>query len=153
MRFSKDPELDITEELVRAAFKRGDICVGALRNEVLTGYSWFAFGTAPHLNGLWVAFAAEARYAYKSFVRPAFRGSGVMTDMILYADAICREKGKTSGIGFIESHNFASYRAANRSGARTVGYAGYLNCLGRTFTFRSAGAKRHDFRFYKRYRA
>lgn len=150
VQFSRDPELEMTPEFIRAAAKRGDICVGALRNQVLVGYSWFAFETAPHLDGLWVAFPRGARYGYKSFVRPAFRGAGLMTSISLYSDAICRARGKTSGIGFIDTHNFASYRAAHRSGGRTVGYAGYLNCSGRTFTFRSAGAKRHGFRFYKR---
>ncbi len=150
VRFSRDPELEMTEELVRAAFKRGDICVGALRNGLLMGYSWFAFGTAPDLDGIWVSFPPQARYGYKSFVRPAFRGGGLMTEMSLYSDEICRAQGKTHGIGFIDTHNFASYRAAHRSGARTVGYAGYLNCLWCTLTFRSRGAKRNGFRFYKR---
>lgn len=149
VRFSRDPELEMTEEFVRAAFQRGDICVGALRNGLLTGYSWFAFDTAPDLDGIWVSFSPQARYGYKSFVRPAFRGAGVMTEMSLYADAICRAKGKTFGIGFIDTHNFASYRAAHRSGGRTVGYAGYLNCLGGTLTFHSPGAKCNGFRFYK----
>lgn len=149
VRFSRDPDLEMAEEFVRAAYKRGDICVGALRNGLLIGYSWFAFDTAPHLDGLWVSFPPQARYGYKSFVRPAFRGSGITTDISLYSDSISRQRGKTSGIGFIDTHNFASYRATHRSGGRTVGYAGYLNCLGGTLTFRSLGARRHGFRFYK----
>jgi hypothetical protein len=51
-------------------------------------------------------------------------------------------------IGFIETHNFVSYRASRRLGSRTAGYTGYLRRLGKTFTFRSPGAKKHQFRFH-----
>lgn len=147
--FSKDPDLDMMEDLVRAALKRGDVCVGAIQNGVLIGYSWFAFEAAPHLDGLWVAVAREARYGYKSFVRPEFRGDHVATDVSIFSDEICMKKGKTFALGFIDTHNFASYRAARRAGARTLGYACYLNCGRIFFSWHSPGAKKHGFRFYK----
>lgn len=149
LRFCMEPELELTKELIRAAFARGDVCVGAVENGSLIGYTWFAFDTAPHLDGMWVAFPPQARYAYKSFVRPAARGEHVASDLSVFGDEICIKRGREVGIGFIDTHNFASYRAARRVGARTVGYAGYVQLFGKAFTFRSPGARKCGFAFYQ----
>lgn len=149
IRFSSDTELELTPDLIRTALKRGDICVGAVENNRLVGYTWFAFNTAPHLDGVWVTFPAQARYAYKTYVKEEFRGGKIASDLNVHGDTICLKRGKAFGIGFIDTHNYASYRSVRRVGARTVGYAGYFQCFGRTFIFRTPGARRYGFRFYR----
>lgn len=149
LKFAADPELELAPDMVRAALRRKDVCIGAIENNSLVAYTWIAFDATPHLNGLWVSFTSSARYAYKVFVRPEFRGSHIAGEMNVFGDEIAMKHGRKIGIGFIDTHNFASYRASRRIGARTIGYAGYFRCFGRLITFRSPGAKRYDFRFYR----
>ena len=58
-------------------------------------------------------------------------------------------KGYTHAIGFIETHNFASWRGARRMGDKHGGYAGYLKLGKLRILFRSPLAKKHTFRFYR----
>lgn len=149
IQFAADPELQLTPDLVRAALRRNDVCIGAVENNRLIAYTWIAFDATPHLDGLWVSFTQRARYAYKVFVRPEYRGSHIAGEMNVFGDKFALKRGRTIGIGFIDTHNFASYRASRRIGARTIGYAGYVRCFGRIVTFRSPGAKRYGFSFYR----
>ena len=143
----EDPDLELFEPHVRSAFARGDLCVGALEGELLVGYQWLAFGPTPHTDGVWVDFAPEARYGYKQFVRPEYRGSRIAAALSAYGDPWCRRRGCSRTVAFIDLSNDASRRAAARVGAKTVGYAGYLTVFNTFIGVRSAGAKASGFRF------
>lgn len=144
-----DPELELSQRQVRDAFRRGDLCVGAYDAGKLVGYQWLALGATPHVRGVWVEFDRRSRYSYKKFVRPDYRGRRIAEGLSTHADQLCRELGRTSTIGFIRLDNDASWRASARLGSRTVGYAGYLPIGDRIIAFRSPGARRCGFRFYK----
>jgi GNAT superfamily N-acetyltransferase len=147
--YCDDCELELTPEKVRSAFGRGALCVGALHDDALLGYIWLAFGSTPHVGGVWVDFPPDARYSYKSFVRPLWRGRRIAAGLAAHADELCLKRGRTRTVAFIELHNYASIRSAERMGTKTVGFAGYLICLGMVLAFHSPGARRFGFRFHK----
>lgn len=144
-----DPELELPEPQVRAAFGRGDLCVGALHGAKLVGYQWLAFGPTPHVDGIWVEFDPRSRYSYKKFVRPQYRGRRIAARLSRHADALCRHRGRGATVSFIDLHNRASWRSSARLGSRTAGYAGYLRFGDVFIALRSPGAKRCAFRFYR----
>jgi GNAT superfamily N-acetyltransferase len=149
LAYCDDDELELSQEKVRAAFRRGSLCVGALRDGTLLGYVWLAFGPTPHVNGVRVEFPPDARYTYKSFVRPLWRGQRIAARLAAHGDALCVKRGRTRTASFIDIDNYPSIRSSEAMGTKTVGFAGYLHCLGMVFAFRSPGAKRFGFRFHK----
>ena len=144
----EDPALELAPHQVRTALRRRDVCVGVTDAGRPVGYLWYAFGSAPHDGRIRVAFAANARYAYRAFIRPDYRGRGISHEMYARAAATCPRRGRQVGISFILMDNTPSIRAAKRSGWRTVGYAGYLECFGVVLPFRSTGARHSGFSFY-----
>ena len=143
-----DPGLELPEDQARSALARGDLCVAAFEGERLVGYEWFAFGPTPHLPGLWVAFDRDARYGYKKFVHPDYRGKRIAAGLSAYGDQWCLRRGCTRTVAFIDMDNHASWRASARLGSTTVGYAGYVKLFNAYLCFRSPGAKALGFRFY-----
>jgi len=132
---------------VRAAFERGDLCIGALDGARLVGYLWIGFSATPHVGGVWVDFNPRARYSYKSFVRPAYRGRRIVQGLYVVADDLCHRRGRRFLIHFVDADNRASLAAVLRSGSRRVGYACYLRWPGVFAAWRSPGAARYGFRF------
>lgn len=121
-----DPELDLRAETVRAAYARGDLCVGALNDGRLVGYSWLAFGPLPHLDGVWVRFGASTAWTYKSLVRASHRGRGIAAGLYVYGDAVCAEHERRRSVICVESHNQPSVKAALRASYRPAGYGAYV---------------------------
>jgi len=144
-----DRELELSEKSARAAFARGDVCVGALEGERLVGYAWYAFGATPESGGVWVDFAPQLRYSYRHFVRPGDRGRRITAGLLPAGDALCRERERTGCLTLIHTHNRASIRASGRAGARTAGFAAYLRLFGRVLCWYSPGAKALGLRFFR----
>src|SRR5215210_6925259 len=59
---AKTPELELTEEKIRSAYKRGDVCLAAFDKRNPVAHCWLAFNPLPHLDGVWVDFAKEAAW-------------------------------------------------------------------------------------------
>jgi GNAT superfamily N-acetyltransferase len=144
-----DAELDLSARTARAALARGDLCVGAIEAGRLLGYAWFAFGATPESGGAWVEFDPRARYTYKHFVRPACRGRRILAGLLLAADGLCAERGRKRCVTLVYTHNRASLRASERTGARAAGYVATLRLFGRLLCWRSAGARREGVRLFK----
>lgn len=121
-----DAALDLREEGVRAAYQRGDLCVGAYVGGRLAGYCWLAFGPLPHLDGAWVRFGEDVGWTYKSLVLPGHRGRGLAASLYRFGDEECRARGRTRSVICVESHNGPSVTAALRAGYLPGGFAGYL---------------------------
>jgi len=121
-----DASLELSPSKVRAAYGRGDLCVGAFERGVLAGYCWFALAAAPHLDRAWLEFPPHVVYTYKSYVRPAFRGRGIAAAMYRVADGLFLGRGRTHAVICVESHNRPSIAAAMRSGFSAAGYAAYF---------------------------
>jgi hypothetical protein len=136
-------------DFVAAAAARGDRCVGAFDGDRVVSYFWMSFTTAPVGAGLWVRIRPPFRYGYKSFTDPGYRGRKLLDSVALPGDEHCRAQGYTHNISYIETHNMASVTSSLRRGTVFVGYAGWLNVFGRAWPFRSPGARRHGFSFYR----
>jgi GNAT superfamily N-acetyltransferase len=149
LRHCADAALELSPRSVRAAFSRGDVCVGAVDGERLVAYQWLAFGATPHVAGIWVQFNPNACYAYRRFVLPAYRGRRIALSLSHHADAPSAARGRNSIVAFINLRNDASWRAAARAGNRTIGYAGYVELGKRFISLCSTGVQRSGFRFYK----
>jgi len=143
-----DAELEVDESKALAAFGRGEVCVGALQEDRLVGYAWFALAAAPHIAGIWMDFDRSAVYTYRAFVKAAFRGRGIASALYRFADARFMSAGRRFAILCIDSANQSSLAAARRSGAHAIGRAGYWQALGRFIGFQSRGAARAGFRFF-----
>ncbi len=139
--------LQLHQTFVDAALARGDACIAAFDGDRMVAYVWRAPTVAPHKHDLWVTFKPEHEYSYKGFVEPQYRGYRLFHLMIVFSDAESIRLGFTHGISIIETHNFASIRSTALHGNRRIGIAGYVRLLGRTFPFRSSGARRHGFAF------
>jgi ribosomal protein S18 acetylase RimI-like enzyme len=144
----KDASLDLGEAKVRAAYGRGDRCIGAFDRARLAAYCWFATAAAPHMDRAWLDFPPALVYTYKSYVRPAYRGRGIAAAMYRAADAVFRERGCREAVICVESHNWASVAAAARAGFEPAGYAAYTDGA-RLRVWRSAAAARYGLRFYR----
>ncbi|HEX2482149.1 MAG TPA: hypothetical protein VHQ69_09735 [Methylomirabilota bacterium] len=72
---------------------RGDLCVAAFEGERLIAYVWRAFGSTPAEDGLWITVPKPARYGYKSFTRPEYRGRHIQQVLSFSTDRLCFERG------------------------------------------------------------
>lgn len=143
-----DPALELSPAKAAAAFARGEICAGALDGERLAGYAWFAFAPTPHVDGLWMDFDADVAYTYRTFVRPEHRGRGIAAALYRLADLHCLERGRRHAVLCVEAHNRPSLLAAERSGARDLGFTAYAHVGGVFLSMRTAGVRRVGYRFY-----
>jgi GNAT superfamily N-acetyltransferase len=143
-----DRRLDLNVHKARAAFARGEVCVGAFDRATLVGYAWFAYQPSPHVDGIWMEFDRRAVYTYRSLVRADYRGRGIAPALYRFADSFFLEHGRTFTVLCVEAHNKLSIAAAERSGARLAGYTAYVSAPGIFFSVRTPGAKRLGYRFY-----
>src|SRR3954468_13524126 len=93
LRYCGESEIQLPEHHVRAAFARGDLCAVAFVGGRLVGYEWFAHGWSPHIDSVWVEFDTNARYGYKQFVRPQYRGRRIAAGLSTHADDWYRGSG------------------------------------------------------------
>ncbi len=149
IEFSSDPEVDMNAEKMKSNFAKGDICVGAIENGELIAYLWSACSPTKHVENLYVDFGPKARYLYKGFTRPAYRGQRIQSMLSSLADDLS-PKDRTHSITFIETHNYASIHTAKYHGNKIIGYAGYWKLFGRYIVFHSRGARKLGFRFFIR---
>ena len=150
MSAAHDAAIGLRPAMIDQALARGDICAAAFKDNVLVAYTWRSFTTAPHVDGLWVAFARPYRYGYDAVTHPDFRGLHLQEAVARTTDALCIQRGFPKGIGFVESHNYASLAMELRRGNKRVGWAGYVNAFGRAYPFRSPGTRKHTFSFVRR---
>ena len=146
LRWCAHPEMEMAREQVAAAYARGDLIVGVTEHGEPVGCVWFAFGTAPHTEGVWVQVAADTRYSYRAFIRASHRGRRIAQELYTRASEICPRRGRSKGLIVIYADNAVSLRASVSAGRVPVGYAGYLAWRGRLLPFRSPGARRHGLR-------
>ena len=151
MAWCKHTELDLHENIVKHALKRGDYCIGATEKGKPVAYVWRAFSDTPHVrsHNIWIAIGDSARYGYNSLTLPQYRGRHIQPALSALGDELIPDHGKKISIGFIETDNYPSIRAALTLGSKIVGYAGYIIIFGKFLSFASPGAKKVGFRFYQ----
>jgi GNAT superfamily N-acetyltransferase len=140
----------LSASFVEEAMSRGDYCVAAFDQAQMVAWAWASFDLAPHGDGLWVKVEPPYSYGYKWYTKPEYRGRGIILQLTVLRDKIGREAGRTHNIGFVETHNYASWRSTRRLGSHMVGYAGYFKLFGKPYPFRTPGVVKHSFRFVRR---
>ena len=148
LRWCADPILELTEQHVRSAFERGDLCVGAYIGDRLIGYLWISTAPTPHVAGLWVEIDPADCYFYKNFVHPEFRGLHIADVINAEGDKVAVHLGRHRILGFIDLQNSSSWKVIRRRGGRTAGYVGYLGWFGMCIPFHTPGAAQKGFRFF-----
>ena len=143
-----DPDLQLTEPSVRAAYAAGGVCVGARHGGALVGYVWFALAAAPHVGRVWVKVPPKAIYRYKALVLAAHRGKGIAPALYRFADSLFGKTGRDVVVNCIATHNFASKAASIRSGAQGLGYIAYWHKGERFVSFHSPAVRALGLRFY-----
>jgi GNAT superfamily N-acetyltransferase len=142
--FCADPELDLRESFVRL----GHACVGAFAGRELAGYAWFAYGDAPHLDGVRVRVPEHAVYRFKAFVRPAYRGKGVASLLYAAADGLVARPGRRHVVNCVAVQNAPSIAASRRSGDALLGYLAYWRGGSRFLALHSRAVAAFGLRFY-----
>jgi hypothetical protein len=146
LAFAADPALELDAQWVRSAFARGAVCLGALQNGHLLGYTWLAYGDTAYAAGVWIELDESLRYSHKSYVRPEHRGKRIIQALHGLADRAELWRGRSASVNFVDADNFASLAALERAGARTLGYAAYAKIFGTLIAFRSPGLRRAGIR-------
>lgn len=144
-----DSRSNLDAQWVREAYARGELCYAVFEGERILSYTWRAFRPTPHEKGLQVRFDPNYVYGYYAYTHPLHRRQGLQNAVDYYSDHWLKELGYNWGLGFIETYNWASFIAQEKRGARKIGYAGYLTLFGKVFTFRSPGAKKYGFGFFR----
>lgn len=123
-----------------AEHARGTLrCAGALDGRTLVGYAFYADGSVParhnrggeRFDGIGLELPPGARFLFKAFVRPAWRGRGVLPALLVDAHARLRETGVHTIVTTTARRNGAARRALARAGFREVGTAAELVLFGR----------------------
>lgn len=138
----EDAALRLPVPWVRAAFGRGAICVGALRDGHLIGYTWFSYGDTPYSPEVWVSFPPAMRYSCKGFVRPEHRGQRILQALHAFADRPELWRGRRKSVSLVDADNFSSLTALARAGARMLGHATYARIFGAIVAWHSPGLLR-----------
>jgi GNAT superfamily N-acetyltransferase len=141
LQASADPDLGLEPDFIRTALANGDLVVGAFKGDRVIGFLWRSAIAAPLCEDLWVRIGPRRHYAYKSLVRPSYRGMGIHIGLSRLADKFSVEKGCTGEIGFVNIANVASLGAAKSLGRRRIGYAGYVMLFGHSVSFRTPAVR------------
>jgi ribosomal protein S18 acetylase RimI-like enzyme len=147
---SRDASLELREAMIRAAYRRGGVCLGALDGATLAGYVWFAYDLAPHIDGVVaVAVPPRAVYRYKALVRPAYRGRGIARAIYDMADPHVARAGRESVVDCVAPQNRPSVAATLKSGSRPLGMLGYWRAGPLFAAFHSPAVRRLGLRFHR----
>jgi hypothetical protein len=142
---AQDPALALAEKFVRAAFARGDICMGAFEDGRLVAYVWRSVSHAPVTEGVRIRLLrSSTRYGYKSLVLPAYRGMRLNTSVARFWDHNFVAMGVDEDLGYVALHNLASIRSTLRDPNRNrIGYAGFVE-MGKWFwSFRTGRVREY----------
>jgi len=142
-----DPALNISEDFVRAAQQRGDVCIGYFQDDALVSYFWCGFSRVPAQHGLQVRVPAGYSYAYKALTLSSHRGQRLQQVLTQVNDAMLIEAGLRYNIEYIAVDNFAQRKASARYGNTTLGLAGYIKWGQRLWPVRSARVAASGFAF------
>jgi hypothetical protein len=144
--YIKDPSLGISEDFVRTAFGKGDVCDAIFHDDEIVSYTWISFSPTHHSDGVFIEFRKGDRYGYKALTRSEYRGQHLRRRP--QSDEYCHRRGCTHVIGFIDVINRSAIRASYARGNNRIGYAGYLKRGKVFFPFRSPAVRRRGFRFF-----
>ena len=146
--YVNSPRLDFRESFVNAALARGDVTIGAFKDDRLVGYSWRALrGPVPHSAGWEVIWNPGLVYRYKAFTLQEHRGLHINEALDKLVDRHLGEHGHPMGLSFVDVTNLPSLRSLARKGRQRIGYAGHFEWRTQRFAFRTPGCRAVGFEF------
>lgn len=145
---AEDGNLNLPASFARAAFDRGDVCMGYFDCGRLVSYFWSGFEAVPMQAGLWVRVPAGHSYAYKALTLEAYRGRHLQRLTLEANDRELTRRGLTHNVEYVAPHNFAQRAASARYGNTVVGLAGFARWGSRVIPFHSRGVKALGFRLF-----
>ena len=118
---AKDADTRLTQDFLRQASARGDVCIGYFDEDTLVSYFWCSFTSAPAEHGLWVGVPQNCSYAYKAYTLPNYRGRRLLERLTHANDKLLVANGFSQNVEYVEINNFAQIQASERHGNRQVG--------------------------------
>ena len=146
-RFTKVPDYELTEEFLDKALKRGDECYGILHGDILVNYSWFShMPTQIYPEDLFLYFSNEYVYIYKAFTHALYRGQNLQPIGKSLALEEYLDMGYSGIISYVESNNFSSLRAVEKTRGEKFGRIYIARIGNRYLIFCDRGCREHQFR-------
>jgi hypothetical protein len=102
---AKRPELDLTEDFVRTALAKGDLCAAALIDGQIVAFAWSASTPTHDHKGVYTAYGDRHRYGYFSFTLPEYRGLHLPRLWAPLRDEYHRSIGHTHLVSYISIDN------------------------------------------------
>lgn len=147
---AKRTELELSEEFVRQAIEKGDICSATLIDGDIVSYGWSSFSATHDTDGVYAVFPPGYRYGYKAYTLPEYRGRHLRDGTIPLRDKYCAERGCLHSLSYVAVDNYASMRGARRNEVTRVGFAAFYKKGSRFVSYHSSGVRRLGFRFESR---
>ena len=137
--FCEAPETSMTPEAAALVEGGSVACFAALQGDALAAYACFASGQvdAEHnrasrdLEGIGLRLDEDARYLFKAFAVPSYRGQALMSWLIFQAAEACAAQGVREIVTTTGWTNRAFQISAERSGFRFSGRTAEMNLFGR----------------------
>ena len=146
-KFALVPDYELTENFLKEARKRGDQCYGILDGDILVNYSWYS-DKPMHIypQELFLSFSSEYVYIYKAFTHILYRGQNLQPVGKSLALKEFLDMGYKGIVSYVESNNFSSLRAAEKTRGERFGRIYIAGILKRYLIYCDKGCRDHQFR-------
>lgn len=148
---TKNSELDIEPAFIKENMNQRNECLGALKNDILIGYTWRSLTQTQVYKNIWIKFPDNTIYNFKSLVLPSYRGQHVLNKIYSLGEKDLINQGKSVCLSFTESHNYSSLKAKKRAGYKIIGYIAHIKLLKHYFIWHSPGSRKFGVSFFLKY--
>jgi len=144
--FTRDPETELSAELVRYALAKGDKCFGFVHHGSLRAYGWYATTATRVSPKLRIDFARGYVYMYHGFTHASHRARRLFPTGMTRALRHFRSVGYKGMLLYVDATNLESLKSCARMGWRVFGTAYVVKLFGRSLVYCSPGCARYGFR-------
>jgi L-amino acid N-acyltransferase YncA len=118
--------LDMSCSFLSNALKKNDVCIVAMLDKKVIGYSWLSQSNTVFDGNIWVRPPTNSYYVYKSYVAPEFRGKNILKQILHHFIKNKITNGE-SMFCFISTTNNSSIKAFEKTGFQKAGALTFLN--------------------------
>jgi hypothetical protein len=139
---------ELDPEFLESSCDNGDVCIASFLGNKLVGFDFSSTTRAPVTSQLELVVPPGFYYSYKSWTHPDHRRKKLAAGRI----EILRRRDMMA-VYYVETHNYPSLlRPYRYPSARRIhmGYAGWIEVLGREYPFATRKAKWLGFEFIKK---
>ena len=146
LKYSKDPNNDMSEKFVEEALRHKEECFAVLDGVKLASYSWFSSMPSHARGELYFYFDKSYKYRHKAYTYPQYRGQRLNTIFRAKACEKYTKRGFKGLLSVVEYHNLNSLRSNYRLGPKDIGNIYVLMVFGKYFSYADAGARKYGFK-------